>query len=229
MVMDINIKSSRPARIFIVDDHQVLIDGIKLLLRKDHSIHFSKEANSSEEALELLDRCHNEIDILITDISMNGMSGLDLIEIVKKRYSHIRVIILSMYKDPEKISAIMESDAEGYVLKNSGKQELLEAIHKVYQGGNYYSPEVIGSFMRHRNAESKKQKKDIREVLTAREIEIVQLICKEMTTAEIAEKLFISPRTVDTHRKHILEKTDSRSVVSLIKLAFEHRLISIPA
>jgi len=79
--------------------------------------------------------------------------------------------------------------------------------------------------MRHRNGEVKKNKKDIRDILTTREVEIVQLICEELTTAEIAERLFISPRTVDTHRKHILEKTDSKSVVSLIKLAYEYELI----
>lgn len=229
MVMEVNIKPCQPARIFIVDDHQVLIDGLKLLLRKDNYVNFTKEANSAEEALELLERCHEEIDVLMTDISMNGMSGLDLVEIVKERYPKIKVLVLSMYQDPEMVGAVMDSQAEGYVLKNAGKLELLDAIQKICQGGNYYSPEVINAFMKYRNAQSRRNKKDIHEVLTAREIEIVQLICDELTTAEIAEKLFISPRTVDTHRKHILEKTESRSVVSLIKLAYEYRLIAVPA
>lgn len=225
MVMDVNFKECQPARVLAVDDHQVLIDGLKLLLRKDHSVSFQFEANCAETALEILEKHHSEIDIILTDISMTGMTGLELIRETKKKYPRIKILVLSMYKDPETVSAILSSEAEGYLLKNSGKAELLDAIRKICQGGNYYSTEVISSFMKHRNDEEKKEKKDIHQLLTAREVEIVQLICEELTTAEIAERLFISPRTVDTHRKHILEKTESKSVVSLIKLAYEYNLI----
>lgn len=227
MVMDVNFKECHPARILVVDDHQVLIDGLKLLLRKEQTVSFQYEANSAEAALELLDQFHADIDIILTDISMNGMTGLELIRETKKRYPRIKVLVLSMYKDPETVSEILASEAEGYLLKNSGKGELLDAIRKICQGGNYYSTDVISSFMKHRTDEEKKFKKDIKELLTTREVEIVQLICEELTTAEIAERLFISPRTVDTHRKHILEKTESKSVVSLIKLAYEYNLISV--
>lgn len=227
MVMDVNFKECHPARILVVDDHQVLIDGLKLLLRKEQTVSFHFEANSAEVALDILNQHHTEIDIMLTDISMSGMTGLELINETKKRYPRIKVLVLSMYQDPETVSAILASEAEGYVLKNSGKADLLDAIRKICQGGSYYSTEVISSFMRHRNEEEKKDKKDIKNLLTAREVEIVQLICEELTTAEIAERLFISPRTVDTHRKHILEKTESKSVVSLIKLAYEYNLISV--
>lgn len=227
MVMDVNFKEYHPARILVVDDHQVLIDGLKLLLRKEQTVSFHFEANSAEAALEVLNQHHSEIDIILTDISMYGMSGLDLIRETKKYYPRIKVLVLSMYQDPEMVNAILASEAEGYLLKNSGKGELLDAIRKICQGGNYYSTDVISSFMKHRTEEEKKYKKDIHELLTTREVEIVQLICDELTTAEIAERLFISPRTVDTHRKHILEKTESKSVVSLIKLAYEYNLISV--
>ena len=229
MVIEANYKECEPARVLAVDDHQVLIDGLKSLLKKDSSVQFAFEANSGEEALQMIEKHHHEIDLIMTDISMNGISGLDLTKEVKSRFPHIKILVLSMYNEPEVVDAILSSEAEGYILKNSGKAELQDAIRKICQGSSYYSTEVISSFMRHRNGEVKKHKKDIRDILTTREVEIVQLICEELTTAEIAERLFISPRTVDTHRKHILEKTDSKSVVSLIKLAYEYELIGTSA
>lgn len=225
MITEGNFQESGPARVMVVDDHQVLIDGLKSLLKKDTNIVFSYEANSAEGALEILRDHSADIDLVLTDISMPGMSGLDLTKEIKNMYSHIKVLVLSMYNEPEIVNAILSAEAEGYILKHSGKAELQDAIRKVCQGSSYYSTEVIASYMKHRNQEEKKVKRDINELLTAREVEIVRLICDELTTAEIAEKLFISPRTVDTHRKHILEKTDSKSVVSLIKLAYQYELI----
>ena len=225
MVMEANLKEVSPARILVVDDHQVLIDGLKSLLKKESQIVFSHEANSGEEALRVLELHHQDIDIVLTDISMNGISGLELTEILKEKYPEIKILVLSMYNDPEIVNSILAAEADGYVLKNSGKAEIIDAIRKVHQGSSYYSTEVIASFMKHRTEDRKQKKKDIHEILTAREVEIVQLICEELTTAEIAERLFISPRTVDTHRKHILEKTESKSVVSLIKLAYDYELI----
>jgi DNA-binding NarL/FixJ family response regulator len=215
-------------RILIVDDHQVLIDGIKSLLRKEKQIEFTSQANSAESALRYLEEHSGEIDLVLTDISMPGMSGLELTRIIKEKYPHIKILVLSMYNEPSVVEDILATDAEGYILKNVGKEELAEAIQKIHDGGSYYSSEVIASLLKKNKEGSKKQKRNINEMLTNREIEIVKLICEEMTTAEIAEKLFISPRTVDTHRKHILEKTSSRSVVSLIKLAYESSLIPHP-
>jgi len=229
MVVEANFKECEPARILVVDDHQVLIDGLKSLLKKDAMVHFAFEANSGEEALHIIKNHHDEIDLIMTDISMKGISGLELTREVKQKYPEIKILVLSMYNEPEVVDAILSSEAEGYILKNSGKAELQDAIRKICQGSSYYSTEVISSYMRHRNGEGKKHKKDIRDILTTREVQIVQLICEELTTAEIAERLFISPRTVDTHRKHILEKTDSKSVVSLIKLAYEYELIATSA
>lgn len=229
MVVKAKFKECESARILAVDDHQVLIDGLMSLLKKDSLVQFVHEANSGEEALQILEKHHSEIDMIMTDIAMPGISGLELTREVKQRYPRIKVLVLSMYNEPEVVDAILSSEAEGYILKNSGKAELQDAIQKICQGSSYYSAEVISSFMRHRNGERKKDKKDIRDMLTSREVEIVQLICEELTTAEIADRLFISPRTVDTHRKHILEKTASKSVVSLIKLAYEFELIATSA
>jgi DNA-binding NarL/FixJ family response regulator len=165
------------------------------------------------------------VDLVLTDIRMQRVDGLELTRMIKEEMPEIKVLVLSMFNDPEIVNKILSAEAEGYVLKNTGKDELLEAIHRISDGGSFYSSEVIASLMRKRNDPDKKKKKEASEILTPREIEIVRLICAELTTAEIADKLFISPRTVDTHRKNILEKTSSRSIVSLIKFAYECELI----
>src|SRR5690606_6584250 len=127
MVMESNYKEADPARILVVDDHQVLIDGLKSMLRKNSEVVFVFESNSGEEALTILEKQEDEIDLVITDISMKGMSGLDLTREIKRRYPHIKVLVLSMYDDPEVVGAILAAEAEGYILKNSGKSEVEEA------------------------------------------------------------------------------------------------------
>lgn len=211
-------------KLFLVDDHQMLIDGIKSLLRKEKQLVFVGEANDGDSALRYIRENPKEIDLLLTDISMPGMSGLELTKEIKQSFPHIKVLVLSMYNDPEIINEIIGAEAEGYILKNTGKQELMEAINRIADDGSYYSSEVIATVMKNRKNE-KQARKNIQEVLTPREIEIVRLICEELTTAEIADRLFISPRTVDTHRKHILEKTESRSIVSLIKFAYSNSVL----
>ena len=223
---DQNAQSSQEKlKIMLVDDHQMLIDGIKSLLRKEKDLEFVFEANDGDEAYQYLKQHKGAVDLVLTDIRMPRVDGLELTSMIKDEMPEIKVLVLSMFNDPEIVNKILLAEAEGYVLKNTGKDELLEAIHRIADGGSFYSSEVIASLMRKRGEEDKKKKREASEILTPREIEIVRLICEELTTAEIADKLFISPRTVDTHRKNILEKTNSRSIVSLIKFAYECELI----
>ena len=212
-----------PVRIFIVDDHQMLIDGIKALLRKEKHLQFVGESNNGMEALQFV-RTH-PVDLVMTDISMPGMNGIELTRTVKSESPHIKVLVLSMYHDPEMVAQIFAVEAEGYILKNTGKEELLSAISRIVDDGSFYSSEVISSLMKQRNAPKPRKEENIQEILTKREIEIVKLICMEYTTAQIADQLYISPRTVDTHRKNILLKTASKNIVSLIKLAYQSSLI----
>jgi len=205
----------------IVDDHQMLIDGIKSLLRKEKHIVFCGECHNGEEALELLK--NNTVDLVITDINMPIMNGIELTKKIKQDYHHVKVLVLSMFNDKAIVKEIIAAEAEGYILKNTGKEELLTAIEKIANNGTFFSSEVISVLMQ----DVKKEKKIVENTshLTTREIEIVKLITQELTTNEIAEKLFISPRTVDTHRKNILEKTHSKTIVGLIKYAFENELV----
>jgi DNA-binding NarL/FixJ family response regulator len=208
-------------QLMIVDDHQMLIDGLKSMLRKEKSIQIVAMANNGLEALKIL-RSGAEINFIITDINMPEISGTELAKIVKTEFPEIKILVLSMFNDSAIVSEIMNVEAEGYILKNAGKQELISAIYKIANNGTYYSSEVISELMK-----DFKQTKIITEnnkSLSQREIEILKLIVQENTTNQIAEKLFISPRTVDTHRKNILQKTNTKTLVGLIKFAFENKL-----
>lgn len=205
-------------KLMIVDDHRMFMDGIKSLLRREKQFEFIAEATSGEEALDLLK--NYTPDILITDINMPGMSGKELIENVKVLNPEIKILVLSMHNEAEVISEIMMLEAEGYILKNTGKQELTSALHKIADGGTFYSDEVLLSLMRKVKKEARQDKEVVQ--LSEREIEIVKLIVQELSNEEIAEKLFISKRTVETHRKNINQKTNVKTVVGLIKFAIRN-------
>jgi DNA-binding NarL/FixJ family response regulator len=209
-------------KLMIVDDHQMFIDGVKSLLRKEKQFEFIAEANTGEDALRLMES--TPPDILITDISMPGMSGNELIEKVKAKNPEIKILVLSMHSEAEVISEIMMQEAEGYILKNTGRQELSSALHKLADGGTFYSDEVLLSLMRKVKKEAKRDKEVVH--LSERELEVVRLVVQEMSNEEIAEKLFISKRTVETHRKNINQKTNMKTVVGLIKFAIRNEIAS---
>lgn len=208
-------------RIAIADDHQMFIDGVKALLRKATNLEFVCEANSGEEALAYLEK--QPVDVLISDISMPGISGVELVKEVKQRWPEVKVLVISMHSDKDIIAEIMLAEAEGYILKNASRQELTAAIQEVAAGGMHYSKEVL-NVMLQRIQKTTRQESEVRE-LSPRELEVLKLIMQEYSTKEIAEALFISPRTVDTHRKHIMEKTQSRTLIGLIKFAFRNELV----
>ncbi|WP_420582859.1 response regulator [Reichenbachiella sp.] len=208
--------------ILIVDDHQMFIDGIQSLLIGQDKYVIIHSANDGQTALDLL--AAHEVDILISDLSMPGMSGAELVKIVKEKYHDIKVLVLSMHNNRETVGEILMSEAEGYVLKNTGKKELLLALDRITDGSTFYSKAVMSLMLE----KIQKQKQVIEETqcLTERELEILQLIVQEFSSEEIADRLFISKRTVDTHRKHILKKTESKTIVGLIKFAFRNELVS---
>jgi DNA-binding NarL/FixJ family response regulator len=211
---------SLPIKILIVDDHQMFLDGIKTLLSKEKNLIVVAEANNGKEALLILARM--SVDLVITDINMPEMSGTELTRQIKKNFPHIKVLVLTMYNDREIIHEIVMTEAEGYILKNSNKKELLNAINRITDHGTYYSNEVISIMTE--NYVTKEKIRDKTHELSSREKEIISLICQEFTTAEIADKLFLSPLTVETHRKNILRKTNSKTIVGLIKFAIDNKL-----
>lgn len=211
----------KPIKIIIADDHQLFIEGIKSLLKQENNYVFIGEASNASEAKELIIK--NPVDVLISDISMPGESGIELTKWVKTNYPDIKVLVLTMYKDRSVISEILKSHAEGYILKNTSKEELITAIDKIIDNGTYYSMEVLNQLL-FNPKEKNEEHLGFNQTLTPREIEIVKLISEEYTTADIAKKLFLSTRTVDTHRKNILEKTGSKTIVGLMKYVFDNNL-----
>lgn len=209
-------------KILIVDDHQMFIDGIKSILRKQDTYKVVAEALNGFNALEIIKS--QDIDILITDISMPEMSGIELTRKVKELYPQIKVLVVSMHNDLSIVSEILSAEAEGYILKNTGKKELTDALTKITNDGTFYSNDVLSVMLQLVKPEIKKQV-EIRQ-LSEREIEVLKLIADELSSEQIAEKLFISKRTVDTHRINIMTKTNSKTLVGLIKYAVRNSLIS---
>ncbi len=209
-----------PINLLLVDDHVMLLDGLKMLLKNEPGIEIQAEATTAEKALEAL-KTHS-INFVITDINLPGMSGIELSRKIKELYPKIKILVLSMFNEKSKVNEMINNGVNGYILKNTGKKELIDAIDKIWNGGLYFSDEIIETLMK-ASATEEKQVNSI--VLTKREIEIVKMISTELTNGEIAEKLFLSERTVETHRKNIFKKTGSKSVVGLMNYAFENGLV----
>jgi DNA-binding NarL/FixJ family response regulator len=207
-------------KLAIVDDHQIVIDGLKSLLQGHDEFDVKIECTDPLRMTSLLEQ--QPVDILLTDVMMPGMNGAELALAVHKAYPSVRILALSMSGQGELVNQMIdEADIAGYVLKNIGKQELVTALKKIHDGGIYFSEEVLDEMTR--ASAVKKTNEEVH--LTAREIEIIGLIEKELSNKQIAEQLFLSERTVETHRKNIFRKTNTSSVIGLIKYAYEHRLI----
>lgn len=203
-------------KVLLVDDHAILSDGVKSLLEKeDYEVVF--QADSAERALEFLKG--NGADLLITDFNMPGMDGLSLIHLVKRINQNIKIIVLSMHDEVHLVKEILKAGVNGYVLKKDTQNELLQAIREVQAGKVFLSNDINKMLI------VNLQNPDEGKLLTDREREILKLIAREFTNKQIAEELFISERTVETHRKNIFKKTGTNSLVGLIKFAYANNLI----
>ncbi len=212
--------SATKYKLAIVDDHQIVIDGLRSLLKGHHQYEIVIESNHPEAVPSLLQQHH--IDIMLTDVMMPVMTGVELARMVKKDFPSIKIIALSMNGEGSLVNQMIEeSDISGYLLKNIGQTEFISALNKIAAGGIYFSEEVLQEMLK---ASERKQVNDDSK-LTNREVEIVRLIEKEYSNKKIAEELFLSERTVETHRKNIFRKTKTNSVIGLIKYAYEHKLI----
>ena len=208
----------------IVDDHQIVIDGLKSLLEGHPNFIVKIESNHPEMMEAILAK--NKVDILLTDIMMPIMNGAQLAKMVKINYPKIKILALSMSGQGDLVNQMIDdSDIAGYVLKNLGKQELITALEKIACGGVYFSDEVLEEMIK--ATERKKTSEEVH--LTMREVEIIRLIEKEFNNKQIADALFISERTVETHRKNIFRKTQTSGLIGLIKYAYEHKLIEARA
>ncbi len=212
--------------ILIVDDHQVLADGIKALLSNEDDIRVSYYAKDGKEAMYML---ANEplIDLILLDINLPDTDGVALCTDIRSEYPRIPIIALTMHHEPAIISRMIRAGAKGYLLKNTGKAELVSAINQVQIGGSYYSKEVTDRLLADMQPGESSQERAsyILPKITRREKEVLKLIVSEYTTEEMAEKLFISASTVISHRRSLLRKLNAKNVAGLVKAAYELDLL----
>ena len=204
----------------LVDDHRIVIDGLISMLKGHDTFQF---AFATTDPREVIDKLREQpVDVLLTDVMMPGINGTMLAKNVRESFPDIKILALSMSGEGDVINEMInDADISGYVLKNIVKQELIRAIEKIASGNVYFSEDVIEELKR--TSMRRKQNEDAH--LTDREIEIIRLIEKEYNNRQIAETLFISERTVETHRKNIFRKTNTNSVIGLVKYAYEHKLV----
>ncbi|KAB8154016.1 response regulator [Kordia sp. TARA_039_SRF] len=202
-------------RIIIADDHQIVIDGLKSLLVQQPHIKVVGEASNGKEALDFV--ANHAVDIAVLDISMPEMNGVEAAKIIKKEYPDTKILILTMHDGSEFIHELIEIGANGYILKNRGKEEFVEALETISQGEEYIKGQVLNTLLK---AVRKPKSKNVQ--FTKREKEVLRLIVNDHTTSEISAKLNIANSTVETHRRNLIEKTGVKSSLGLVRYAVEN-------
>lgn len=215
-------------RVVLADDHKIIRDGVKALLGNEKDIQIVGEAANGLELLDFLER--EEADVAVVDINMPGMDGYEATKQIKDKYTTVKVLILSMLDHESHINKMFEAGATGYLLKNTGKEEFVHGIRMVASGQKFICTEIALSLLAKVNTPAAKapfaiSSKIIGNELSKREIEVLRLIADGLTNAEIADKLFTSKRTIESHRQSLLEKTQSNNTATLIRYAVSHHLV----
>lgn len=210
-------------RVIIADDHKIIRVGLRGLLEREKDIEVAGEANNGMNLLALLKS--TATDVILMDIDMGDTNGIETTRQVKELYPAAQVLGLTMHEEQHYIIPMLEAGASGYLLKDAGREELLGAIHTVYHGDSYFSQKVSATLLHAitKQTEAPSFKAGKNQIpLSDRETEVLQLIARELSNGEIAEKLFISIRTVDTHRRNLLEKLNVKNTAGLVKYAIEN-------
>lgn len=210
-------------KIFIVDDHEFFRNGLKMVINRMKYAKVTGEASNGKEFLDQLAK--EEPDIVLIDIQMPVMNGIEATRSALEEYPDLKIVALTMFDDEEYIQSMIDAGARGFLLKNITKEILDQALQAVQSGKNYYSPELFEFFTRKVVSEPRQDDDDIQ--LTRREKEILQLICDGLSNKEIADKLFISERTVVGHKSNLLAKTNCKSSVGLLSYAIRNKLVEV--
>jgi DNA-binding NarL/FixJ family response regulator len=222
---------TQPIRVAIADDHKLIINGIRSMLADSDDIVVVGEA---ADGLDLLRQLEAGLDpnVILMDINMPYKNGIETTLVVTQKHPQIRVLALTMFDDEDYITSMLQNGATGYILKNTGRPELIDAIKRVSLGQPYFSKEVTSVVMskymaKKDNAAAGANRNNAAPLveLTNREVEILKLIACEMTNQEIADKLFISPRTVHSHRRNLMQKIGVKNTAGLVRYAIHHSLI----
>ncbi len=206
-------------KVYILDDHQMFLDGVIALFQNHNKYEVVGHNTMAQQALVQIELL--KPDLIITDINMPEMDGEQFIKEVRKKNSEVRICVLSMHTNQPIIALVMQHGANGYVPKNTGKQELIEALDKIMEGKSFISSDIAINCIINKEALPLTGTTKLSE----RELEILKMIASENSNQRIADTLFISERTVETHRKNIFRKTGAKTVVGLVKYAIENQLI----
>jgi len=214
------------SKIIIVDDHALFREGLKLLIEKENIGEVIAEAENGVVLLSILKTL--KPDVVIMDIDMPVMNGLEATEHIVKEYPDINVLVLSMHGDQDHYHKLINLGAKGYVLKTAGKLELENAISSVAQGVCYFSSELLRKIIIDLdNQKVGELVKNAKLDLTDREIEVLELLCKGLSVSEIANKLFLSVKTIEAHRSKLILKTETKNTIGLILFAIKNKIVSI--
>ncbi len=214
-------------KLILADDHQFILESIEILISTMPDYEVVRICSNGAEVLKTLEE-HADIEIVLSDFSMPRMNGIELTYQIRQRFPHIKVILLTVSEDAQTIQEAFQAGVSGYIMKKAGKAEFEEALKTVASGKKYYSESVVFELLNRNKQVSDLVNETVEEKvenLSNREIEIVKLIAQEFSTHEIAEKLFLSPATVETHRHNILKKLGIKNAIGLVKFAIRNKLI----
>ena len=207
--------------VYLVDDHPLVVEGVKKLLSHDERIEVVAHASNGPEALRQL-RHYPEVSLAIVDMNMPEMSGIELTQALRRQYPHVRVLMLSMDYEYDGVKELLAAGGSGYLLKNTSREEITAAVREIVAGRTFFSP-AVGATLLQQFAPPLPV--ELVAAPTTRELEVLRLIALEYTNGEIADQLCISERTVETHRKNLMAKTHSKTVVGLIQYALRRKLL----
>lgn len=205
-------------RVLLVDDHAIVSDGLQALLQTVGGVEIVSKLTSGDFVLAYLKQ--NEVDLMITDYAMPDMDGLTLVKKAKQIKPDLKIIVLSMHDEVVMIREMLSAGVDGYVLKKYAQQELVNAIEMVRNGSQYWSAEVNRALLSFLLPQETQQNQ-----ITERELEVLRLLAQELTSKQIADKLFISERTVETHRKNLMRKTGANNGIGLMRYAYGKKLL----
>ena len=211
-------------RLAITDDHQMVLEGLKLLLDNQQGIHIASTFKTGQQLIDYLE-ADNALDVVLLDINMPELNGIETCKIIKKKHPELKVIALTMVAENNLIKLMLKNGADGFLHKNAGRDEIVEAIIDVHKGKNYLSREISDLIIHQNNEGGNKFANSPFPKLSKREEQILAMIIEEKTTQEISEALFISFGTVETHRRNIMIKLGAKNTAGMVRIALEYKLV----
>lgn len=212
-----------PTQVLLVDDHQIISDSLSLLFGTMEGIEIVGTLNDSRKVLDFLQR--NEVDVLVTDLNMPHFDGIQLTVQVRKAFPELKILMLTVKDELDAIQDAYRAGISGYVMKKANRAELEKALRAVATGEKYFSEAVMRELMAGGGSVVRSDHTDELVELTKRELEIVRLVAQELSTAEIADRLFISTGTVETHRANVMKKLGAKNAIGIVKYALKYKLL----